>query len=452
MAPRKKAARLQGSGSSRLPSMAVALYMKALDGSTDFSEQETWSTSFELAAADTGFRDEAGSSSSAGVGGGGLQGASSAPDEQAAALQLLGGQPALEPQVEGTRADRRKQREVTKQRRAAAVQELQQLRAWKQARAHTGGSVEGSSGKVAKMGNNGRKGKTNLHSKTHGSKEFYGSGDDKRDECADVAPSKPCSSGRADEKRIFVEYNRVEHAVYSWNARGVEPCRSLDGVTLSRTRLCSPCRRHSQRYHAREYLVAIRDSSRSQTLVGMPGSRRAQRLWQEFGRPWLPSGWERGHRQSLWSFGPLTVRQENSGAGPIKCWRRIRGQPLRRVKDVLYGASPRNSCIGGCRLLRWLHHCCPPVCLVISCARGPLLERALSRSFSGEREGDSEGPRDGEKGTNPVHRLGRGHLLPCAERFERRVEKVLKGYGRWGLRGPGSRRRTHPCVDGRQRQ
>ena len=131
MAPREKGACLQGIGSSRLSSMvAVVLYVEALDEFTDYSEQEPWSTRFELAAADTEFRDEAGSSSSAGVGGGGLRGASSAPDEQAAALQLLGGQPALEPQAEGTRAIRRKQREVTKQRRAAAVQELQQLRAW----------------------------------------------------------------------------------------------------------------------------------------------------------------------------------------------------------------------------------------------------------------------------------------------------------------------------------
>ena len=86
MAPREEGACLQGSGSSRLSSMvAVALYMNAMDVSTDYSEQETWSTSFELAAADTRFWDVAGSSSSAGVGGGGLQGASSAPDEQAAA-------------------------------------------------------------------------------------------------------------------------------------------------------------------------------------------------------------------------------------------------------------------------------------------------------------------------------------------------------------------------------
>ena len=222
------------------------------------------------------------------------------------------------------------------------------------------------------MGNDGKKGKTNLHSKTHGSKECYDKGDDKRDRCADVAPGKPCSSGRADEKRIFVEHNRVEHAVYLWNARGVEArvvlrieafqsnlyshvqsmqelapeALSLSGrsnsfadlptftMSASLTEIsCSRIPRCNQRA-----------SSRSQTLVGMPGSRRAQRLWQEFGKPWLPSGWERGHRESLWSLGPpLAVRKENPGAGPIKCWHQIRGQPLRRVKDVLYGASPRHS-------------------------------------------------------------------------------------------------------------
>ena len=65
VAPRKKGACLQGSGSSRLPSMAaVALYVKALDVSTDYTEQEPWSICFKLAAADTVFLDEAGSSSS----------------------------------------------------------------------------------------------------------------------------------------------------------------------------------------------------------------------------------------------------------------------------------------------------------------------------------------------------------------------------------------------------
>ena len=33
----------------------------------------------------------------------------------------------------------------------------------------------------------------------------------------------------------------------------------------------------------------------------------------------------------------------------------------------------RHSSIGGCRLLRWLHHCCHPVCLMISCSPLALL-------------------------------------------------------------------------------
>ena len=218
---------------------------------------------FRLAAEDIAFGDGTGSPSIGGVGGSGLRGASLAPDENVAASHLLGGQSALEPQVEGTRADRRKQREVTKQRRAAAVQERQQLRTWKQARAHTGGSVEGSSGKVAKMGNNGKKGKTNLHSKTHGSKEFYDSGDDKRDECAD-APGKMCSSGRADEKRIFVEHKRVVHAVELWNARGVE-ARVVLRIEASQTNLYSHVQ--SMKELAPE---ALSRSGRSNSFAGSP--------------------------------------------------------------------------------------------------------------------------------------------------------------------------------------
>ena len=466
---------------------AVALYVKALDVTTDYSEQEPWFTCFKLAAADTVFGDEAGLSPSAGVGGGGLRGASSAPDEQAAALQLLGGQPAPEPQVEGSRADRRKQREATKQRRAAMAQELQQLRAWKQARAHPGGSVEGSSGKVATMGYNGKKGKSNLHSKTHDSKEFYDSGDDMRDKCAVVAPGKPFSSGRADEKRIFVEHNRVEHAVYLGNARGVEARvvlrmeasqTNLYSHVLSKKELAPGALSLSGRSNSfadssmfttsasptevsssRIFRCCRRASSRSQTLVGMPGSSRAQRLWQERGRPWLPSGRKRGHRQSLWSFGLLavrsssphwkTLRQEGSGAGPTRCWRRISGQPLRRVKDVLYGASPRHSSIGGCRLLQWPNHCCPLVCLVTSCARGPLLVRALSRRSSVNRQGDREGPRGEEDGPDPVHRLGRGHLLPWAERFERRVAEVLKGMVVWDFEDRDREAEPILAFDGR---
>ena len=472
MAPRKKGACLQGSGSSRLSSLvAVALYVEA------WEEFTVWSTCFELAAADTEFRDEAGSLSSADVGGGGLRSASSAPDEQAAALQLLGSQPALEPQLGGSRAIRRKQREVTKQWRAAAAQEPQQLRAWKQARADTGGSVEGSSGKVTSLGIVDEKGASYLHTKARDGKEVYDTGDDKQDKCADVAPGKPCSSGRADVMRIIVEYDRFEHAGDLWNAREVEArvflrmkafqtnlyshVQSMNELTPEALSL--PGRSNSSADSPRSTRSATlteisswripRCLRRSQALVGRPGSRRAQRLWQEFGEPWLPSSRERGHRLSLRSFGtPLTVRRENSGEVSIKGWRRICGQPLREVKVVLYGASPRHSSISSCRLLRWLHHCCSLTCRMISCALGPWLERALARSSSEDREGGSEGPRGGEEGTNPVHRLGRGPLLPCAERFERRTEQVLKVYGRWGLRRPESRRRTHPCVDGWQRQ
>ena len=114
-----------------------------------------------------------------------------------AALHLPGGQLALEPQVEGPRSDRRKQREATKQQRAAAAQELQQLRAWKQARADTGGSGVGSPGKATGKGNNNKKGKSNLHSKTRDGKAVCYSWNNKQGKCAGVAPGKPCPSGRA---------------------------------------------------------------------------------------------------------------------------------------------------------------------------------------------------------------------------------------------------------------
>ena len=113
-----------------------------------------------------------------------------------AALHLPGGQPALEPQVEGPRSDRRKQREATKQRRAAAAQELQQLRAWKQARADTGGSGEGSPGKATGKGNNNKKGKSNLHSKTRDGKEVCYSWNNKQGKCADVSLGQAVSVGQ----------------------------------------------------------------------------------------------------------------------------------------------------------------------------------------------------------------------------------------------------------------
>ena len=72
----------------------------------------------------------------------------------------------------------------------AAAQELQQLRAWKQARADTGGSGEGSPSKVTGKGNNNKKSKSYLHSKTRDGKEVCYSWND-------VAPGKSCPSGRA---------------------------------------------------------------------------------------------------------------------------------------------------------------------------------------------------------------------------------------------------------------
>ena len=113
-----------------------------------YSEQEPWSIYFRLDAA---FGDGTGSSSSGGVGDGGLRGASLAPDENMPALHLPSGQLALEPQLEWSRTNRRKQHEATEQRRAAKVQELQQMRAWRQARVHTRGSAKNSPDKVTSM-------------------------------------------------------------------------------------------------------------------------------------------------------------------------------------------------------------------------------------------------------------------------------------------------------------
>ena len=112
-----------------------------------YVEQKPWSVYFRLASADTGLWDELRQWAAAGVAAC-SSGALLAPDEEVVALHLPGAKPALEPQVEGSRSDRQKQREATKQRRAAAAQKLQQLRVWKQARADTGGSGEGSPDKV----------------------------------------------------------------------------------------------------------------------------------------------------------------------------------------------------------------------------------------------------------------------------------------------------------------
>ena len=161
---------------------------------TGYSEQER-GLHLWLAAADTAIGDRTSSPSSGGVVAT-VSGRLLGTDENVAVSHLPGGQPALEPQVERSRAVRRKQREATKQQRGVAVQELQQLRAWKQARAHTGGSGEGSPNKVAGRGNSTKKGKSYLHSKTRDCKEICFSWNDRLGTCADVASGKLCPSGR----------------------------------------------------------------------------------------------------------------------------------------------------------------------------------------------------------------------------------------------------------------
>ena len=314
-----------------------------------YSVQEPWSIYFRLAAADTAFGDGTGPPSSGGVGDGGLRGASLAPDENVPAPHLPGGPPALEPQLERSRTDRRKQHEVTEQRRAAAVQGLQQLRAWRQARIHTGGSAGSSPGKVTNMGHEGKKGKSNLHSKTRDGKKFYNSGDDVQDMGADVAP-KTSNSG-------------ISH-----------------------------CRQGAR--------------SRSQTLVGM-------------------------HTPISWVWGLLHY-----------LWARV------QVRFTVSEALQRR----GCRLPQWLHHCCPLVCPMFSCARWFVLARALSRRSSGDREGIREGPRVEEAGPVSVHLLGRRHLLPRAGRFEALWGKSAGGSGGVGLRGPVAEWVGTLSRDGRQRQ
>ena len=83
--------------------------MKRLAGKdvpTDYSEQKLWSACFRLAAADTAFWDEQVRHPAAAWVAACSRGAPLAPEEKVAALHLPGGQPALEPQVEGSRADR----------------------------------------------------------------------------------------------------------------------------------------------------------------------------------------------------------------------------------------------------------------------------------------------------------------------------------------------------------
>ena len=358
----------------------VELYVKALDVPTDYSEQEPWSTYFRLAAANIAFGDGTGPPSSGGVGGGGLWGASLAPDENVAASHPPGGQPALEPQEERSRTDRRKQREATKHRRAAAVQELQQLRAWKQARVHTGGSAVSSPSKSQARVSTTRRASRTCTRNTCDGKECYDSGDDKPFMGADVAPGKPCSSGRADVMRIFVEYDRFVLAVYLWNAREVEARVFLRReVSLTNLYLYShvqstnelapealslPERSNSSAdspmFTTSASLTEISNSgisrcrhgarSRSQTSVGMSGSGRAQRLWQEHhGRPGLPSGRKKGRRQSLWSFGPRAVRSSS----PL--WKPLRREgfgtgPDRFVSDVSGGSH-----CGGSRTFSAVH-------------------------------------------------------------------------------------------------
>ena len=69
--------------------------------------------------------------------------------------------------------------------------------------ADTGGSGEGSPGKVLSKGiiNKNGKGKSYRHSKTRVAKKVYGSWIDEQDRCSDAAPGKPCSSGKAGAMR-----------------------------------------------------------------------------------------------------------------------------------------------------------------------------------------------------------------------------------------------------------
>ena len=160
------------------------------DVPTDYSEQKPWSACFGLAAADTAFWDE--------------------QVRHRAAAWVAAGSGAHRwrrtrkwPRCICRAVSRRSSLRwrglgrTDKQRWAAAAQELHQLRAWKQARTDTGGSGEGSPGKATGRGNNNKKGKSNLHSKTRNGKEVCYSWNNNQGKCADVAPGKPCPSGRA---------------------------------------------------------------------------------------------------------------------------------------------------------------------------------------------------------------------------------------------------------------
>ena len=485
VAPRKKVARLQGNGSSRLPSVAaVELYVKALDVPTDCSEQEPWSTYFRLAAADTAFGDGTGSPSSGGVGGGGLRGASLAPDENVAASHLPGGQPALEPQVERSRAVRRKQREATKQRRAAAVQELQQLRAWKQA-------TEGSPSKVTNMGNDDKKGKSNLHSKTRDGKEFYDSGDDKQGMCADVAPSKPCSSGRADVMRISVEYNRFEHAIYLWNAREVEArvvlrleafqtnlyshVQSMNGLAPETT--VAPCTEqlfrgladvhHGGFAHRDIKLENISLSSGGQfkiagfgwcgrievnpTSLAGTGQPLASEMLEE--RPQavavvVNDGYVGSHCGETRTFSTVHRRsiQRPTHLSP-GCWASF---SICGLVSRIGSLFLKHSSIGGCRLLRWLHHCCHPVCLMISCSPLALLGEGTFTKIFGVAEKAIVKDLVVEKMDRILYtNLGVDISFRVLDGLKRRGEEVLevadvrtlRPVARWVVKG-----NTHLCV------
>ena len=63
---------------------------------------------------------------------------------------------------------------------------------------------------------------------------------------------------------------------------------------------------------------------------------------------------------------------------------------------------PEALCIGGCRLLRWLHHC---HLLYVCCLR-------TAKIFIGDGGGNREGLLGEEDGPILVHLLGRGYLLP----------------------------------------
>ena len=132
---------------------------------------------------------------------------------------------------------------------------------------------------------------------------------------------------------------------------------------------------------------------------------------------------------------------------------------------VLYGASPRHSSIGGCRLLRWLHHCCHPVCRMFSCRSLAVLgEGTFAKIF---RVTEKAIVKDlvVKKMDRILYTNLRAWTSPPTywcwfETLWRGCRKVEAVDGRFrpeGLRGPVARlvvKEKHPSLrlDGRQRQ